>query len=267
MGVSYRRFVGLSLAGATVLLTGASAGIGAAVAPVLAGRGATLAVTGRRLARLDALVETLPGRGHVAIAADLASPGAPEDVVAAAVAAVGPLDVVVHNAGAPMRRHVTRLTLDDVDATLAVNTLAPVRMTLATLPSMVERGRGCQVYVSSLGGRLGIAGEAAYCASKFALAGFAEAVAIDLWDSPVDVRLVLPGPIDTEIWDRPGNDPAHYGGPFEPPSIVADAIADAIEGDAFEVYCPDLRGVVEWKTADPDAFLAGVAEMARRASP
>jgi short-subunit dehydrogenase len=259
--------VGLSLAGATVLLTGASSGIGAAAAPVLAGRGATLVVTGRRRERLDALVAALPGNGHAAIPADLAAPGAPEEVVAAAVAAVGPLDVVVHNAGTPMRRHVTALTRDEIEATLAVNTLAPVRMTLATLPSMVDRGRGCQVYVSSLGGRLGIAAEAAYCASKFALAGWAEAVAIDLWDSPVDVRLVLPGAIDTEIWDRPGNDPAHYDGPLEPPETVASAIADAIEGDGFEVYSPDLRGVVEWKTANADAFLAGVADMARGATP
>jgi short-subunit dehydrogenase len=259
--------VGLPLAGATVLLTGASSGIGAAAAPVLAGRGATVVVTGRRRERLDALVAKLPGEGHAAIAADLAAPAAPEDEVAAAVAAVGPLDVVVHNAGTPMRRHVAGLTPDEVKATLAVNALAPVRMTLATLPSMVARGRGCQVYVSSLGGRLGIAAEAAYCASKFALAGWAEAVAIDLWDSPVDVRLILPGPIDTEIWDRPGSDPAHYDGPLEPPETVATAIADAIEGDGFEVYSPDLRAVVEWKTANIDAYLAGVAEMARGASP
>jgi len=259
--------VGLPLAGATVLLTGASAGIGAATAPVLAGRGATVVVTGRRRQRLDALVATLPGTGHAAIAADLAAPEAPEEVVAAAVEAVGPLDVVVHNAGTPMRRHVTGLTVDEVDATLAVNTLAPVRMTLATLPSMVARGRGCQVYVSSLGGRLGIAAESAYCASKFALAGWAEAVAIDLWETPVDVRLVLPGPIDTEIWDRPGSDRAHYDGPLEPPSTAATAIADAIEGDAFEVYSPDMRGVVEWKTSDIDAYLAGVAEFARTRRP
>jgi short-subunit dehydrogenase len=255
--------VGLSLDGATVLLTGASAGIGAATAPVLAERGATVVLTGRRRDRLDAVVASLPGTGHAAVDADLAAPGAAERVVALAVDAVGPLDVVVHNAGTPMRRHVAGLTLDDVETTLAVNTLAPVRMTLATLPSMLERGRGCQVYVSSLGGRLGIAAEAAYCASKFALAGWAEAMAVDLWDTPVDVRLVLPGAIDTEIWDRPGSDRAHYDGPLEPPSTVAAAIADAVEGDAFEVYAPDMRGVVEWKTANADAFLAGVAEMAR----
>jgi short-subunit dehydrogenase len=211
------------LAGATVLLTGASSGIGAATAPVLAERGATLAVTARRAERLEALVASLPGSGHVAA-----------------------------------------MTMGDVEDVLGLNYLAPVRMTLATLPAMLEQGSGCQVYVSSLGGRVGIPAETAYCASKFALAGWAEAMAVDLWDSPVDVRLVIPGAIDTEIWSRPGNDPAHYDGPLEPPSTVSHAIADAIEGDAFEVYAPDLRDVVKLRVAEPDTYLAGVAGMAAR---
>jgi short-subunit dehydrogenase len=142
----------------------------------------------------------------------------------------------------------------------------PVRMTLATLPRMLERGRGCHLYVSSLGGRLGIGTEAAYCGSKFALAGWAEAVAIDLWDTPIEIRLCLPGAIDTEIWDQPGNDPPLYDGPLEPAPAVAEDIADQIEGDSFEVYSPDMRAIVEWKTADPGAFLASVAEMARNAT-
>lgn len=251
------------LSGARVLLTGASSGIGAATAPILAARGATVAVSARRADRLDALVASLPGGGHVAIATDLREVGAAEAVVESAEATIGPLDVVVHNAGAPMRRHVTALTVADAEDVLALNHLVPVRMTLATLPGMLERGRGCHVYVSSLGGRLGIAGEAAYCASKFAMAGWAEAMAIDLWDTPVDVRLVLPGAIETEIWDQPGNDDPLYDGPLEPASTVATAIADAIEGDTFEVYSPDMRGIVEWKTTDPDPYLASVAELRR----
>jgi len=255
--------VSVSLDGARVLLTGASSGIGAATAPVLAARGATLAVTARRADRLDALVAALPGAGHVALPADLAVDGAAERVVDEATAALGPIDVVVHNAGVPKRRHVTALTAADVDGAMVLNYHVPVRTTLATLPGMLARGRGCHVYVSSLGGRLGIATEAAYCATKFALAGWAEAVAIDLWDTPVDVRLVLPGAIETEIWDQPGNDPPLYEGVLEPASTVAAAIAEAIEGDAFEVYSPDMRGIVEWKTTDPDPYLASVAEMAR----
>jgi short-subunit dehydrogenase len=254
----------LPLDGATVLLTGASSGIGAAAAPVLAARGATVAVTARRAERLDALVSSLPGTGHVALPTDLGEPDAPEAVARRAAEAIGPLDVVIHNAAMPKRRHVTALTTAEVDEAMALNFHAPVRMTLATLPGMLERGRGCHVYVSSLGGRLGVAREAAYCATKFALAGWAEAMAIDLWDTPVDVRLVLPGAIDTEIWDQPGNDRPVYTGELEPASTVATAIADAVEGGTFETYSPDMRGIVEWKTGDPGAFLASVAELARR---
>ena len=66
-------------------------------------------------------------------------------------------------------------------------------------------------------------------------------MAADLWDTGVDVRLVNPGPIDTEIWDQPGNDPAHYDGPLEPPSVVADGIVAAIEGDRVrDTTSPDL---------------------------
>ena len=251
----------LAVAGARTLLTGASAGIGWATAHALAHAGATLAVTGRRAERLDALLAELPGSGHVAIPAELDDPEAVDALVTAAARAIGPLDIVVHNAGMPKRRPVTEIGLDEVATTMRVNFEAPVRTALATLPGMLERGRGSQVFVSSLGGRLGIVHETAYCASKFALCGWAEAMAIDLWDQPVNVRLVLPGPIDTEIWDRPGSDPPVYDGPKEPPSVVADAIVAAIEGEAFETYAPDLKGVVEWKTSDPDGFLGGAAAM------
>jgi short-subunit dehydrogenase len=255
--------MGTPLAGARVLLTGASSGIGAATAPVLAERGAVLAVTARRADRLDAVLAGLAGDGHVSIPADLGAPGAPEAVLAAATDAIGPIDVIVHNAGMPKRRHVTALTVAEVDEAMTLNYQAPVRMTLASLPGMLERGRGCHVYVSSLGGRIGIGTEAAYSATKFALAGFAEAMAIDLWDTPIDVRLVLPGAVESEIWDQPGNDAPLYDGPLEPASTVATAIADAIEGDTFEVYSPDMRGIVEWKTSDPGAYLRSVAELAR----
>jgi short-subunit dehydrogenase len=258
--------VGTQLDGARVLLTGASSGIGAAAAPVLAGRGAVLVLMARRTERLEEVRASLPGEGHAVVTADLGDPDGAERLVAAAEEAIGPLDVVVHNAAMPKRRHVAALTPQEVDQAMDLNFRTPVRMTLATLPGMLERGRGCHVYVSSLGGRIGIATEAAYCATKFALAGWAEAAATDLWDTPIDIRLVLPGAIETEIWDQPDSDPPLYDGELEPASTVATALADAVEGDAFEVYSPDMRGIVEWKTADPEAYLAGVAEMARRAT-
>jgi short-subunit dehydrogenase len=133
-------------------------------------------------------------------------------------------------------------------------------MTLALVPGMLARGRGSIVNVSSMGGRLGIMHETAYCASKFGLCGWSEALALDLWDTPIEVRLIQPGPIDTDIWDRPDNEEPLYDGPLEPPATVAEGILAAIEGDAFEAYLPDLKSIVEFKTGDIDTFLAGSAE-------
>ena len=143
-----------------------------------------------------------------------------------------------------------------------MNYLSPARLTLALLPGMLRRGRGSIVNVSSLGGRLGIRGEAAYSASKFALCGWSESLMADLAGTGVDVRLILPGAIDTEIWDQPGNDPAFYDGPLEPPATVADAIVAAIEGDDVETYVPDLKAVVEYKTTDLQGFVAGMVASA-----
>jgi short-subunit dehydrogenase len=119
--------------------------------------------------------------------------------------------------------------------------------------------------VSSFGGRAGIPAEAAYCASKFALAGWSESLALDLWHTGVEVRLILPGAVDTEIWDRPGNDPAHYAGDLEPPDAVARGIVAAIEGDRFEHYLPDLKGIAEFKAAAIDDYLAGARAFADQA--
>jgi short-subunit dehydrogenase len=253
--------MGLSVEGATVLVTGASSGIGAATALTLAQRGATVGLAARRSDRLDEVLEQC--RAHAPASqrwvVDLADPAAAERLAADAWDAFGRLDAVVNNAAIPMRRHALDLTADDLDLLLRVNYLSPARLCLAVLPRMLERGRGVLVNVSSLGGRLGIPHEAAYCGAKFALCGFTECLALDLWDRPVDVRLVIPGPIDTEIWDQPGNEAPLYDGPKEPPETVAAAIVAAIEGDAFETYVPDLKAIAEFKTADIDGFLAGAA--------
>ena len=244
--------------GSTVLVTGASSGIGAVLAERLATRGAVVGLVARREDRLAEVLDRCrrsSPRSRMWVA-DLGDLERAEAVAVAAWDELGGLDVVVHNAAIPKRRRVTDLTPGEVEAVMRVNFLSPVRMTLAVLPRMVERDAGVIVNVSSLGGRLGIATEAAYSASKFALCGWSESLALDLWGTGVEVRLVLPGAIDTEIWDRPDNDPPLYGGPLEPPELVADGIIAAIESDRFEHYLPDLKAVVEFKTGDPDAFFA-----------
>jgi short-subunit dehydrogenase len=250
--------------GTVALVTGASSGIGAATARMLAARGTTVALVARRADRLEeVLAECLStAPDSRAWPADLSDPERAAALARTIWDAHGGVDVLVNNAGIPLRRPVQRLTLAEVERAMTINYLSPVAMTLALLPGMLARGRGTIVNVSSLGGRLGIATEAAYCGSKFALAGWSESLYADLAGTGVQVRLVLPGAIDTEIWDQPDNDPAFYTGPLTPPEEVAIGIAEAIDSPHFEHYLPDLKAVVELKTADIDGFMTGMLAMA-----
>jgi len=254
-----------SLEGAKVLVTGASSGIGAALAPMLASRGATVAIAARRSNRLAVVLhecEAMGGGEHDAWHVDLSDPDAAARVALEAWDQLGGLDAIVNNAARPMRRKVQHLDVATVDEVMRTNFLSPVAMSLAVLPRMLERDHGVIVNVSSLGGRIGIGSEAAYVASKFALSGWSEAMAMDLWSTGIEVRLITPGAIDTEIWDQPDNDPAAYDGPLEPPETVAGAICAALLGDGFETYVPDMKAVAELKTNDIDTYLAAaVASM------
>ncbi|HYZ98790.1 MAG TPA: SDR family NAD(P)-dependent oxidoreductase [Acidimicrobiales bacterium] len=261
-----------TLEGANILVTGASSGIGAALAPMLAQRGAAVGLAARRHARLAEVLDACraagdgkPPRDHRLWAVDLSDPAAAARLADDAWEAFGHLDAVVNNAARPMRRPVTRLEAGDVEAVMRTNFLSPVALSLAVLPHMLERDRGVIVNVGSLAGRLGSPREAAYAASKYALHGWSEVMALDLWSTGVEVRLIVPGAIATEIWDQPGNDPSPYDGPLEPPETVAAAICEALTTDGFERYVPDLKAIAEFKTADIDAFMAGAADFVARA--
>ena len=256
----------MQVEGARVLVTGASSGIGAALARILSARGAVVGIVARRQDRLDEVLEacrqhTPESRSWVA---DLADTERAEQVALEAWDAFGHLDALVSNAGVPMRRHTRKLDYETLEWVMRVNFFAPARMMLALLPKMEERGSGVIVNVSSLAGRLGNANEAAYSASKFALCGFSEAAAVDLWDSPVAIRLVNPGPIDTEIWDLPGNDAPLYDGPKISAEEMAEGIIEAMSSDRFEHYVPDMKAIIEAKTSDIDSFLEGMAAMGRQ---
>ncbi len=250
-----------------MLITGASSGIGAALGILAAEQGATVGLVARRESKLSEVLEECRGKSPDSRmwVADLGDVDLAERVALEAWDAFGHLDVLVNNAGVPMRRHTTALDYETLEWVMRVNFLAPARMMMALLPRMRERGEGMIVNVSSVAGRLGNANEAAYSASKFALCGWSEATAVDLWDTGIKIRLVNPGPIDTEIWDLPGNDDPLYDGPKISPREMAQGIIDAIEGERFEHYVPDMKSIVEAKTADPDPFLEGMAAMLRSA--
>ena len=257
----------------TIIVTGASSGIGAALATQLAGDGARVGIIARRADRLESVLaecRTTSPDSDMWVA-DLSDLDAAADVAHACEARFGVIDALVNNAAIGKRKLVQTLTADDVDVTMRTNFTSPIRMATVLLPQMLARRSGLIVNVSSMGGRLGIAHEAAYSASKFAMCGWSEAARIDLDGTGVHVKLVLPGPIATEIWDlQPGELPGLYDGPFVTAADCAADIVRAIEDpEGFEYYTPELvpggwnqKDLVVGKTQNCDAFLTGMAQMA-----
>ena len=264
----------MKLEGSKVLVTGASSGIGAALAPILAERGATVGIAARRANRLEEVLEQCRKYSPESQmwSVDLSDLDAAEQLARDAWKAFGGLDGMVHNAAIPKRVHASRMSFDDVTETMNVNFYSPARMTMAMLPEMLARHSGTIVWVSSMGGRIPIANESAYNAAKYAMCGFAEALYLDLAGSGVDMKLIMPGPIDTEIWDIPGNEPALHDIPKVPAAECAAGIADAMADDGFEYYVPPVypggigaKDLAVAKVNDCDNFVRGMADMARSA--
>jgi short-subunit dehydrogenase len=175
------------------------------------------------------------------------------------------VDVLVNNAGIPMRVHATRLTPEQVELVMRVNFLGAVWATLAALPSMLARRSGHIVNVSSVAGRIPSPREAAYTASKHAMAGWSEVLAADLHGTGVHVHLVNPGPIRTEIWDKI-SEPAAFKGKLHPPERIADAVRDCLEHGRFERWYPrSIAPLQLFKMIAPRAFIRGLARFDRRA--
>lgn len=191
-------------AGQAVLLTGASEGIGRALALELAARGARLGLVARNLERLEALAaecRTL-GAAAVPIAADLAAPLAPAAIVETALGAFGRLDVLVNNAGITMWSRFEALSdLEVLERLVEVNYLAAARLTHAALPAL-RGSHGLVVAVASVAGLTGVPERTGYAASKHAMIGFFESLRIELAGTGVGVTVVAPDFVRSEIHRR-----------------------------------------------------------------
>jgi len=223
--------------GKNVLLTGATGGLGRAIAAALAAQGATLVLSSRKAAELDQLAASLPGTGHRALVSDLADEGAALRLLEQA----GEVEILVANAGLPASGRLENLSQEEVGRALRVNLEAPVRMARELVEPMTARGSGHMVFVSSLSGKAATARASLYCATKFGLRGFALGLRADLRGTGVGVSVVMPGAIrDAGMFhDSKATVPAVMG--TSTPERVAAGVIRAITDDRAEVSVAPLR--------------------------
>ncbi len=227
----------MELAGRTALLTGATGGLGRAIAQALAARGATLALSGRKAEALEALAAELPGEGHRALPADLAEPGAAEKLAAEA----GEVDILIANAGLPGSGRLPEFTAVQLVGALRVNLESPMLLARALEPAMLKKGAGHMVFISSLSGKSPTPLTSVYNATKFGLRGFALGLRADLDRLGIGVSIVSPGTIrEAGMYADSGADPIPGLGTSSPED-VADAVVRAIERNKVEITVAPIQ--------------------------
>lgn len=221
----------MELSGRSALLTGATGGLGRAMATALAERGARLVLSGRKADALAALAAELPGEGHRALAADLTEPGAAEQLAADA----GEVDILVANAGLPGTGRLPDYSSEQLTGTLRVNLEAPMLLARALEPAMLARGSGHMVFVASLSGKSATPLSSVYNATKFGLRGFALGLRADLDPLGIGVSIVSPGTIrEAGMYADSGAPPIPGLGTGSPQQVAA-AVVKAIEKNKVEV--------------------------------
>jgi short-subunit dehydrogenase len=243
----------MKIAGKQVLITGATGGLGTAIARRLRGEGAELVLSGRRADVLEPLAAELGAR---VIPADLTDRGAVDSILAA----VGAVDILVANAGLPGTGLLDNLTVEEIQRALDVNLRAPIVMAKALTPDMVRNGEGHVVLMSSLAGKASTPGSSIYNATKFGLRGFAHALRAELHGTGVGVSVILPGPIrDAGMFAETGiKMPLGIG--TRSPEAVATAVVHSVERNRAEIVVatPVVRAA--------SAFASLAPELAARAN-
>ncbi|MER6998763.1 SDR family NAD(P)-dependent oxidoreductase [Streptomyces sp. NPDC000410] len=218
----------MRITGSTVLLTGVTGGIGAALAAELSARGAKLILTGRRPDALEPLVERYDARGVVADLAD------PDDVERLAREAAG-TEILIANAALPSSGELLDYTPDQIDRSLAVNLRAPVMLARLLAPAMAEARRGHLAFVGSMSGKTATKYSALYDAGKFGLRGFALSLRQDLHERGVGVSIIQPGFVrDAGMFAATGAEAPAGLRTVSPRQVVA-GVVRSIEQDRAEV--------------------------------
>ena len=233
----------MRLDGAVALITGGSSGIGAATARALTVAGACPLIAGRDPVRLSAVARQT---GAVPIRADLADPDGVEELVAAALAEAGRVDLLVSNAGVGWAGEIGELTAAKAAELTAVNLLAPIQLARLLIPGMAKQGAGRLVFISSIAGVTGARHEAAYAAAKAGLRTFAESLAYELAGQHVGVSVVVPGVVDTPFFDHRGRPYGRTAPAPIPAERVARAVVSAVCHDRELVFVPRWMRFPAW---------------------
>ena len=218
----------MEISGSTVLLTGATGGLGQAIARALWHKGAQLILTGRRVDVLQPLAKELDAR---ALAVDLNDAAELDRLVGEA----GEVDILIANAALPASGMLDSFTIGEIDRALDVNLRAPIALTHAFAPQMCERKRGQLVFMSSLAGKAATPGSSLYNATKFGLRGFASAMRAELRESGVGVSTIFPGFIREAGMFAEAGVKLPPGVGTRTPRDVANAVVSAIERNRAEV--------------------------------
>lgn len=197
---------GLELGGKVAIVTGGSRGIGLAISRSLAEGGATVAVVGRNAERAASAAAELPGEGHRGISCDVGDSEAAAAMVKEVEAEMGPVSILVNNAGITRDNILLRLKDEDWDEVLSVNTKSAFTLTRSVARGMMKRRDGVVINITSVVGLMGNAGQANYAASKAALVGFTKSVARELASRGIRCNAVAPGYIQTDMTAELGDE-------------------------------------------------------------
>jgi 3-oxoacyl-[acyl-carrier protein] reductase len=189
------------LTGKAALVTGASGGIGGAIARALHAQGATVVLTGTRAAALEELAKSLGERTHV-IVSNLSDPAEADRLMAAAEAAAGKIDILVNNAGITRDMLSMRMKDEDWQAVIDVNLTAAFRLSRAAIRNMIKRRAGRIISITSIVGTTGNPGQANYAAAKAGMVGMSKSLAAEVASRNITVNCVAPGFIETAMTDK-----------------------------------------------------------------
>jgi len=226
-----------TLAGQVALVTGASRGIGLAIARRLGQMGARVGVSARNAGALEQAAGALCREGIEALAvpADVTRSGDVTALLERTRAAFGPLDVLVNNAGVGVFRPVHEATEADWDTVVNTNLKGMFLMSRAVAPEMIRRRTGHIINISSLAGKYTFAGGAVYCASKWGVIGLTQCMAEDLRGYGIRVSVICPGTVATEFRPRAGQDPAKMLRPEDVAHAVVALVTQAPQSFISEV--------------------------------